>query len=363
MDENPRPQTRKGRGAGSNPAGRFADTHSSELDDGWSSLEDPLPPLSTQVTAEAARSILTRNSSPDVPFDRSINPYRGCEHGCVYCYARPAHAYVDLSPGLDFETRLFYKPQAAELLRRALSSPKYRCAPIALGANTDPYQPIERRYGITRSILETLSEFEHPVTIVTKGAAIIERDLDLLADMARRRLVSVAISLTTLDASLKRTLEPRAASPRARLEAMRRLTEAGVPVTVMVAPIIPALTDHEVESLLEAAARAGCGHAGYVVLRLPHEVEPLFVEWLNTHQPLKASRVMARMREFHGGHSYEATFGVRQTGRGTHAQLLAKRFERACRRFGLNQSAAAVLDEQRFEDRRTACAGGQMSLI
>jgi len=363
MDEDPRPQTQKGRGASSNPAGRFAKNQVAAIDDGWGSLEEPLPSIVTEVTAEAARSILTRNSSPDIPFDRSINPYRGCEHGCVYCYARPAHAYVDLSPGLDFETRLFYKPHAAELLRQTLGAPRYRCAPIALGSNTDPYQPIERRYGVTRSILETLSQFDHPVTIVTKGAALIERDLELLADMAQRRLVSVAISLTTLDVGLKRTLEPRAASPRARLAAMRALRDAGIPVAVMVAPIIPALTDHEVETLLEAAADAGATHAGYVVLRLPHEVEPLFAEWLSVHQPLKASHVMARMREFHGGRSYEATFGVRQTGRGTLAQLLSKRFERACRRFGLNQSPAVELDTARFQARRQAEAPSQMRLI
>ncbi|MGD8324387.1 MAG: PA0069 family radical SAM protein, partial [Gammaproteobacteria bacterium] len=312
---------------------------------------------------EAARGILTRNNSPDVPFDRSINPYRGCEHGCVYCYARPAHAYVDLSPGLDFETRLFYKPQAAELLRRELAAPRYRCAPIALGANTDPYQPIERRYRITRSILETLSDLEHPVAIVTKGAALIERDLELLTDMAKRRLLSVAISLTTLDAGLKRTLEPRAASPGARLAAMRLLADAGIPTSVVVAPVIPALTDHELETLLEAAADAGCAHAGYVILRLPHEVAPLFEEWLQRHEPLKASRVLARMREYHGGRSYDATFGRRQRGTGIHARLLAQRFERACRRYGLNAAGKIVLDTERFAAARRARDNAQMKLL
>jgi DNA repair photolyase len=363
MGRETRSAGRKGRGAVSNPAGRFAVTESETIDDGWGSLDSPLPRLVTEATAEAARTILTRNNSPDIPFDRSINPYRGCEHGCIYCYARPAHAYVDLSPGLDFETRLFYKPQAAELLRDELSAPRYRCRPIALGANTDPYQPIERRYRITRSVLETLSDLDHPVTIITKGAALIERDLELLADMAARRLVNVAISLTTLDVELKRHLEPRAASPSARLAAMRRLSEAGVPTCVMVAPVIPALTDHEVERLLAAAAQAGCTNAGYVVLRLPHEVEPLFEEWLQTHAPLKAARVMARMREFHAGRSYDATFGIRQRGVGNHAQLLANRFERACRRHGLNLGEDIPLDTERFEQTRSRRAGAQMTLL
>lgn len=363
MERNPRAGQRRGRGAVSNPAGRFASTTSAVEDDGWGNLEAPLPRLVTAATAEAARSILTRNNSPDIPFDRSINPYRGCEHGCIYCYARPAHAYVDLSPGLDFETRLFYKPQAAELLRRELAAPRYRCKPIALGANTDPYQPIERRYRITRGILETLSEFDHPVMIVTKGAALIERDLDLLASMAQRRLVSVAISLTTLDIRLKRTLEPRAASPSARVAAMRMLSNAGVPTSVMVAPIIPALTDHELERLVETAAQAGCKRAGYVVLRLPHEVEPLFEEWLQANEPLKAARVMSRMREYHGGRSYDATFGIRQCGAGTHASLLAARFERACRRNALNIGADIGLDTQRFERSRCERDNAQMQLF
>jgi DNA repair photolyase len=363
MDDNSVAGYRKGRGAVSNPAGRFATATRTAIDDGWGSLEAPLPRLVTAATAEAARTILTRNSSPDVPFDRSINPYRGCEHGCVYCYARPAHAYVDLSPGLDFETRLFYKPQAAELLRRELAAPRYRCRPIALGANTDPYQPIERRYRITRDILETLSELDHPVTIVTKGAALIERDLELLAGMAQRRLVSVALSLTTLNVALKRTLEPRAASPDARLAALRMLKEAGVPAAVLVAPVIPALTDHELERLLEAAAQAGYSHAGYVVLRLPHEVQPLFEEWLQTHEPLRASHVMARMREFHGGRSYDATYGVRQRGAGTHARLLAARFARACRRYGLNIESEIALDTQRFEQTRSTRGKAQLSLL
>jgi DNA repair photolyase len=354
---------RTGRGAVSNPAGRFATTEHVAIDDGWGVLDEAMPRLVTEATAEAARSIITRNNSPDIPFDRSINPYRGCEHGCVYCYARPAHAYVDLSPGLDFETRLFYKPQAAELLRREITAPGYQCRAIALGANTDPYQPIERRYAITRSILETLSEFDHPVTIVTKGAALIRRDIELLADMARRHLVSVAISLTTLDSKLKRTLEPRAASSSARLAAMRMLADAGVPVAVMLAPIIPALTDHELESLIEAAAQARCTHAGYVVLRLPHEVQPLFEEWLEVNEPLKARRVMARMREFHRGRSYDATFGLRQRGTGAHAQLLARRFARACTAHGLEHRHSPSLDTEQFERRRGIAESAQLKLL
>jgi DNA repair photolyase len=270
---------------------------------------------------------------------------------------------VDLSPGLDFETRLFYKPQAPELLRRELLAPRYQCRPIALGANTDPYQPIERQYRITRSILETLSEFDHPVTIVTKGAALIERDTELLADMARRRLVQVAISLTTLDPALKRTLEPRAASPAARLGAMSRLAAAGIPVSVMLAPVIPALTDHEIERLLDAASHAGCRDAGYVVLRLPHEVEPLFEEWLHENEPLKARRVMARMRDYHGGRSYDSTFGVRQRGHGTHARLLAMRFRKACARLGLDSAQEPALDTQRFDTRVKMHRSAQLDLL
>lgn len=355
--------SRKGRGAPSNPAGRFARTSTDAVDDGWGSLDEVLPRLVTEAIPEAARTILTRNRSPDLPFDRSINPYRGCEHGCVYCYARPAHAYVDLSPGLDFETRLFYKPEAAELLRRELSATNYRCRPIALGANTDPYQPIERRYRVTRNILETLSDLEHPVTIITKGASLIDRDLDLLSSMAQRRLVSVAISLTSLDTALKRTLEPRAASAAARLAAMRALSDAGVPTAVLIAPVIPALTDHELENLLTAAAASGCKRAGYVVLRLPHEVRPMFEQWLSVHEPLKAARVMARLREFHDGKAYDSSFGHRQRGSGIHADLLAARFARACRRLGLRSGEGFRLDTGRFTARRAAKEQSQMRLF
>jgi len=318
------------------------------IDDGWGSLEADLPPLATQVRPEAARSIIARNDSPDIPFTQSINPYRGCEHGCIYCYARPSHAYVDLSPGLDFETQLFFKHDAAALLRRAFAAPSYVCSPIALGANTDPYQPIERRLRVTRDILEVLAACAHPVTIVTKGAALIGRDVDLLAEMAERRLVSVFVSMTTLDVELKRKLEPRAASPRARLEAIERLARAGIPVGVMVAPVIPALTDHEIEKILAAASAAGARSAGYVLLRLPHEVAPLFDEWLDANVPLRAAHVRSRLRAFRGGRQNDPRFGTRLLGEGSDAELLARRFSIARRRYGLESEAAFALDTTQF---------------
>jgi DNA repair photolyase len=344
-----RPHIHRGRGAVSNPAGRFAATHSTAVDDGWGSLAEEIPNPATVVRPEAARSIIARNSSPDIPFTQSINPYRGCEHACPYCYARPSHAYVDLSPGLDFETKLFYKENAAALLARELSARRYRCSPIALGSNTDPYQPIERRYQVTRSILELLSASGHPATIVTKGAALIGRDLDLLASMARRRLVAVFVSITSLDANLKRRLEPRAASPQARLKAVRELSDAGVPVGVMVAPVIPALTDHEAENILAAAAAAGALTANYVMLRLPHEVAPLFSEWLEQHEPLKARHVMSRVRALRDGRDYDARFGTRQRGTGEYADLFARRFAIARRRYGLSgHDARFELDTTQF---------------
>ncbi|MDX1562528.1 MAG: PA0069 family radical SAM protein [Gammaproteobacteria bacterium] len=269
---------RRGRGAASNPASRFDSTATLADDDGWGILDEPLPSLETVVQAEAARKIIAHNNSPDIPFTQSINPYRGCENGCVYCYARPSHGYVGLSPGLDFETKLFYKDNARALLAQELAARRYECSPIALGSNTDPYQPIERRYRITRDILELLSDCDHPATIVTKGAALIARDIDLLASMAKRNLVAVFVSVTTLDKNLKRTLEPRAASPASRLAVIEKLSAAGVPVGVMVAPVIPALTDHEAEKIIEAAAAAGAKSASYVMLRLPHEVAGLFRE-------------------------------------------------------------------------------------
>ncbi|MEQ8235064.1 MAG: PA0069 family radical SAM protein [Gammaproteobacteria bacterium] len=328
---------RKGRGATSRPDARYLDTTRERFDDGWNSSDAEAPALRTTVTAERIASLINRNESPDIPFNLSINPYRGCEHGCVYCYARPAHAYVDLSPGLDFESRLFSKPDAAAVLRRELARPGYRCEPIALGANTDAYQPVERRLGITRAVVEVLAECRHPFTIVTKSA-LVERDLDLLAPMAAQGLVQVFVSVTTLDRTLARVMEPRAAAPQRRLETLRRLAAAGVPAGVMFAPVVPALNDHELEQVLELAAQVGACHAGYVVLRLPREVRSLFKDWLGTHYPLKYERVMARVRELRGGAESDARFGSRLTGQGVWADLVRQRFERACRAYGLNRS-------------------------
>jgi DNA repair photolyase len=338
-----RTEVRPGRGAVSNPAGRFEPNHAESVDDGWGILDEPLPKLATVVQPEAARRIIARNDSPDIPFTQSINPYRGCEHGCVYCYARPSHAFVNLSPGLDFETRLFYKADAGQLLCRELAAKSYRCSPIALGANTDPYQPIERRYRVTRTVLELLSDCDHPATIVTKGAAMIERDIELLASMAERRLIAVFVSITTLDPALKRSLEPRAAAPSARLSIIRRLSEAGVPVGVMVAPVIPALTDHELENILASAAAAGAASAGYVMLRLPREVAALFAEWLELNEPLKASRVMSRIHAIRGGRNNDPAFGSRMRGAGRFAELFEQRFALAGRKLGLDR------DDPRFD--------------
>jgi DNA repair photolyase len=355
-----RHRVQTGRGAVSNPAGRFETQRTEAADDGWSILDEPLPAAVTTVLPEPAQSIITRNRSPDIPFSQSINPYRGCEHGCIYCYARPSHAYVNLSPGLDFETRLFYKADAERLLERELAARSYRCAPIALGANTDPYQPIERRYRVTRRILELLSRCEHPATIVTKGAALIERDLELLAHMAERRLVAVFVSITTLDPALKRRLEPRAASPAARFAAVRRLSEVGVPVGVMVAPVIPALTDHEAERILEAAAEAGARSASYVMLRLPHEVATLFTQWLEAHEPLRARHVLSGIREVRSGRDNDPAFGTRLRGSGVFADLFRRRFELAKRRSGLDRDNGRFdLDTSRFRppapDSRQGC--------
>ncbi len=351
---------RTGRGAGSNPPGRFEPTCSDAVDDGWSILDEPLEALATTVQPEHARSIIARNKSPDVPFEQSINPYRGCEHGCVYCYARPSHAVMNLSPGLDFETRHYYKPNAAELLEKELAAKSYRCSPIALGANTDPYQPIERTHNVTRSILETLSNYDHPATIVTKGAALILRDLDLLADMAHRDLITVHVSVTTLDAKLKRTLEPRAASPGARLAVIRKLADAGVPVGVLVAPVIPVLTDHELERIVEAAAEAGAWSARYMLLRLPYEVKTLFRQWLADHEPLKADHVMSRVQALRSGRDNDPRFGTRHRGEGEFAQLLARRFELAVRKHGLDARLPAP-DTTQF--RPPAADGPQLSLL
>jgi DNA repair photolyase len=328
-------ERRRGRGAVSNASGRFEPQARVVFDDGWESLED-LPPFKTFVQEERARKVITRNESPDIGFDRSINPYRGCEHGCIYCYARPSHAYQGLSPGLDFESKLFVKPDAPELLLRELSAPGYEPKMIALGTNTDPYQPIERKWQVTRRILEVLRDANHPVGIVTKSALVM-RDMDILSEMAAKGLAKVALSITTLDPRLARAMEPRAATPSRRLEALRSLSNAGVPTAVMVAPIIPAINDAEIERILDAAVNAGVTEAGYVMLRLPLEIKDLFREWLGEHFPDKQKHVISLVRDLHGGKDYDATFGKRQTGTGPYAWSIGRRFELACRRLGINR--------------------------
>ncbi|MGR8920264.1 MAG: PA0069 family radical SAM protein [Gammaproteobacteria bacterium] len=338
MSDAPRaPAPRKGRGSNTRPDPRYQDTTREAVDDGWGSADEQAPLLSTSVTAERVKSVINRNRSPDLPFELSINPYRGCEHGCAYCYARPAHAYVDLSPGLDFESKLFSKPDAAAVLKRELAAPGYECKPVSIGANTDCYQPVERRLGITRSIIEVLAACNHPLTIVTKSS-LVERDIDLLAPMAARGLVQIFVSVTTLDRELARRMEPRAAAPQRRIETQRRLAAAGIPTGVMFAPVIPALNDHELEQVLETAAQAGCAFAGYVVLRLPREVNPLFKDWLAAHYPLRYERVMNRIRDIRGGGESDARFGSRMKGQGVFGALVKQRFERACRSLGLNRS-------------------------
>jgi len=331
----------KGRGATFNPANRYRRDAREPYDDGWAAAEEepdaPARPR-TIVTIQPARTILAHNDSPDVPFDTSLNAYQGCEHGCIYCFARPTHAYHDLSPGIDFETKILAKPNAAELLRKALAKPGYRCEPLAMGTNTDPYQPVEREWKITRSVLEVLSECEHPFTIVTKSA-MIERDIDLIAPMAAKNMARVALSITTLDRELARRMEPRAAAPQRRLEALRRLSEAGIPVGVMTAPIIPQLNDRDLEAILEAAAAHGATSAGWVMLRLPLEVAPLFREWLDAHYPLRAAHVMSLVQQMRGGRDYQSQFGTRMRSVGEFAALIEKRFDLACKRFGLNRGA------------------------
>lgn len=346
------------RGARSNPPHRFETLRTESFDDGWGTGDEAPPPLRTTVTEDASRSILARNDSPDVPFDRSINPYRGCEHGCVYCFARPTHAWLGLSPGLDFESRLFAKPDAARLLDETLRRPSYRCAPIAIGTNTDPYQPVERSRGIMRAVLEVLAAFRHPVMITTKSA-LVARDIDLLAPMAEQGLAQVAISVTTLERDLARRLEPRAATPERRLATVRALVEAGVPTAVMAAPVIPALTDHELERILAAAAEAGAGHASYILLRLPHEVKEIMTEWLERHYPDRARRVLALVRASRDGRLYDSAFGARRTGTGTEAELLARRFQVAARRLGLDRPLPALRTDLFAPPPR---AGDQLSL-
>lgn len=324
---------RRGRGAGLNPAGRFEAQERVAFDDGWQTLEE-MPPFKTEVQVEKPRTVITRNESPDIPFDRSINPYRGCEHGCIYCFARPTHGYMGLSAGLDFEAKLFAKPDAARLLERELSKPGYKVKPIAIGTNTDPYQPIEREWRIMRQLLEVLDKANHPIVIVTKSALIL-RDIDILTSMAKRGLVKVGISVTTLDRKLARTMEPRASTPAKRLEAIKALSEAGIPVAVMMAPVIPALNDHEIERVLDSGKAAGATEASYVLLRLPLEVSPLFRDWLLQHYPDRYRHVMSLVRSMRDGKDYDAEFGKRMKGAGPYAWQISRRFEMTTKRLGL----------------------------
>ncbi|MBN8242120.1 PA0069 family radical SAM protein [Nitratireductor aquimarinus] len=328
-------ERRRGRAAGINPSGRYEPVSRHVFDDGWGSIEE-LPPFKTEVQVEKPRTIITRNSSPDISFDRSINPYRGCEHGCVYCFARPTHAYMGLSAGLDFEAKLFAKPDAARLLEREIAKPGYEPRTIAIGTNTDPYQPIEKKYRIMREILEVLEAHKHPVGIVTKSALVM-RDMDILSRMAGQGLAKVALSVTTLDRKLARTMEPRAATPSRRLETVRALTEAGIPASVMMGPVIPGLTDCEIERILESAATAGAREAGYIILRLPLEVSPIFKEWLLRHAPDRYRHVVSLIRSMRGGKDYDAQWGKRMKGAGPYAWQIGRRFEIAAKRLGLNQ--------------------------
>ena len=347
-----------GRGATANETGRYETVAREAVHDGWDMEEQP-PPLRTEVRDEAARRVISRNDSPDLPFDRSINPYRGCEHGCVYCFARPTHAWLGMSPGLDFESRLVAKPGAAEALERELGARGYAPKAIALGSNTDPYQPVERDRGITRAILQVLSDWSHPVTIVTKGT-LVERDLDVIAPMAARGLVHAAISVTTLDPALSRAMEPRAPAPARRLRAIEVLATAGVPVRISASPVIPALTDHELEGILGAAAAAGATCASAIPLRLPLEVAPLFRDWLSEHVPDRAARVMGRVREVHGGRDYDPEWHTRLSGQGVWADLLRRRFDTACRRLGLSGQSVPLRTDLFARPPRK---GDQLSLL
>ncbi len=352
----------KGRGSNGYLPGRFAVTVPEAVDDGWHAREtedeDRAAPR-TELHEETARSVISRNQSPDIPFSQSLNPYRGCEHGCSYCFARPSHAYLDLSPGLDFETRIYAKTNAPEVLRRELSRPGYRVSPIALGINTDAYQPTERRLRLTRRIIEVLAETRHPFSLITKNA-LVERDLDLIAPMAGANLVHVYFSVTTLDNGLSSRLEPRASAPHARLRAVKRLSEAGVPVGVMFAPVIPWVNDHELEAVLEAAREAGATSAGYVLLRLPHEVAPLFRDWLQTHVPDRAAHVMSTIRQLRGGKDYDSRFGARMRGEGVYADLLARRFALAHKRTGFAGRRHPPLDCSRFTAPRAPSPQGEL---
>jgi DNA repair photolyase len=343
-----RPIHHKSRGALTNPVSRFASAHAEDFDDGWQTLDlEDIERPPTRLHHDPARRVISRNSSPDVPFDASINPYKGCSHGCIYCFARPTHEYLDHSAGLDFETEIYYKTDAAERFEAELRDPNYHCEPITLGANTDPYQPDEKQLGVTRALLDVALRYNQPLSIITKGR-LIERDLDLLAALAERNLVSVMMSLTSLDPAIKRSLEPRAAGPQQRLRAIRALSEAGVPVGMLVAPVIPAITDHELEALIEQGAAAGAQTAGYVLLRLPHGIADLFREWLDTHYPQRAAHVMSLIQQMHGGRDYDSNWGTRMRGTGVYAQLIARRFELACRRAGIGARRRIALDSSRF---------------
>jgi len=354
----------RARGAASSPQGRFESSAREPFDDGWTADDEVPSATQTQVTEERARSILSHNDSPDVPFTVSINPYRGCEHGCTYCYARPSHAYLELSPGLDFETRLYAKMNAVELLREALRSPRYVPSPIALGANTDCYQPIERKYLLTRGIVALLAQCDHPLTIVTKSA-LVERDIDLLGPMAARNLARVYVSIGTLDRTLARRLEPRAASPQRRLDTIRALATAGIPCGVLVAPVIPALSDKSIEEVLEEAVRAGASSAAYIVMRLPNELKVMFRDWLEQHYPLRAEHVMSVVRQLRGGRENDPRFGARMSGTGLFADLIGHRFSVACKRLGVSAKsgggrALQPLDTNLFRPPR---GSGQLELF
>lgn len=352
---------RKGRGALTSASGRFERESRVPVDDDWPGDLDEAPPLRTTVGLDTSRTVISRNNSPDIPFDRSINPYRGCEHGCIYCFARPTHAYLGLSPGLDFETKLFAKPDAPALLEQELRKPDYQVAPIAFGTNTDPYQPIEKDRRITRRLIEVLDRANHPLTILTKSSLIL-RDIEILAAMARRNLCAVALSVTTLDRGLARVMEPRATTPSRRIEAVRMLAAAGIPVQVLVAPIIPAINDHEIEPILELSAKAGATGAGHVMLRLPLEIKELFIEWLEQHFPDRTSRVLSLIRQSRGGALYRSAWGERQRGTGPYAELISQRVRKSKRRFGLDQDVRGLaLDCASFE--APTARGDQLSLL
>ena len=341
----------KGRGAISNRDGRYESATHESFDDGWGAADDdgafPAAPRRTRLHIDHAKTIIARNNSPDVPFAQSINPYRGCEHGCIYCYARPTHAWLGHSPGLDFETEIYHKPNAAAQLKKELAAKNYLCQPIAFGANTDAYQPAERKLQTTRALLELLSQCRHPVMIITKSS-LVERDIDILADMARAGLASVTLSIATVDKSLARVMDPRATAPARRLRTIETLAAADIPVGVLVAPVIPFLTDHEIEDIIAAAKQAGAQSAGYVLLRLPLEIKDLFAEWLEEHFPLKAEHVLKRMRDMHGGKHYRSNWGERQRGTGEYAQLIAQRFRHAVKKHELHRGRLSALDCSQF---------------